>query len=59
MLWLMAIGTLRFRRAEPRKLWMSWAVVRTVAASFGWYGLGWLMREINVDAGVGAPFGGL
>ena len=75
---LLALSAFRFRRrqlreaspasqSEPRDRWLSWSVVLAVVASFGWYGLGWLIDEIGFAAGgdpaglglVGAPLGGL
>jgi len=76
---LLALSTMRFRRrkSEPRGSsprfyetrikWLTWSVVLAVVASFGFYGLGWLIQEIRVAAGhdlmdwgpLGGPFGGL
>ncbi len=72
---LLALSVMRFRgrgtrRAStaakqnpspiiPPTTFLSWSVVLAVAASFGWYGLGWLMHELHIAPGIGAPFGGL
>jgi len=63
---LLALSAMRFRRAEPLEKWLSWTAVLAVAASFGWYGPGWLAHEIRTACGgdpqawpVGAPFGGV
>jgi hypothetical protein len=75
---LLALSAMRFRRrqlreasprsqSEPRDRWLSWSVVLAVVASFGWYGLGWLVDEVRFAAGadpadlglVGGPLGGL
>ena len=64
---VLAVASLRFRRTDPRTQWMSWTVVLSVAAAFGWYGLGWLLREIRGAAGadlsqpwpIGEPVGGI
>ncbi len=64
---VLALGAMRLRRGSPRESWLSWLVLVSVIASFGWYGLGWLIQEIRLGAGaeprgawvVGAPFGGL
>lgn len=74
---LLALSAVRLRRggprrsaprqSEPRDRWLSWTVLLAVVASFGWYGLGWLILEsrfaLTGDAAdtwtVGAPFGGL
>ena len=63
---LLAVSALRFRRGEPRAVWLSWTAVAAVVASFGWFAPGWLVQECYEAAGcsaadcpVGAPFGGL
>jgi hypothetical protein len=64
---LLALAAMRLRRSHPRDRWLSWSVVLAVAASFGWYGLGWLIHEVRFAAGgdpagpglAGEPFGGL
>ena len=64
---LLALAALRLRGADARQSWLSWLALLSVAASLGWYGLGWLAHEIEIAAGadvsgpwlVGAPFGGL
>jgi len=64
---LLALAAMRFRRGEPRESWLSWVVMLSVVAGFGWYGLGWLANEIRVAGGgdaaspglVGEPVGGL
>ena len=62
---LLAVSAIRLRRARPREIWLSWSVLLAVAASFGWYGLGWLWHEVRIAAAaadawpVGPPWGGL
>ncbi len=64
---VLAIWSMRFRRGDPRDRWLSWVAVFAVAAGFGWYGLGWILHEIQLAAGrnpqapwaFGAPVGGL
>jgi len=64
---VLALASLRFRRTDPRTQWMSWTVVLSVAAAFGWYGVGWLLEEIRGVAGadpsqpwlIGEPVGGV
>ncbi|MBN2475778.1 MAG: hypothetical protein JXB62_14295 [Pirellulales bacterium] len=58
--------TARLPQHDARTLWLTWSIVLAVTASFGWYGLGWLLRELRVATGgdpgaasIGAPFGGL
>ena len=54
-------------RATARQTWLTWTVILAVVASFGWYGLGWIVQEVRVATGadtsspgpVGAPVGGL
>ena len=63
---VLAVGAMRFRRGRPRDRWLSWSAVLAVVASFGWFGLGWLVQEVRVACGsdpsswlVGGPLGGL
>jgi hypothetical protein len=64
---LLAWSAMRWRRAAPRTLWLSWSVALAVAASFGGYGLGWIAQEIRAACGgdpsslglMGRPCGGL
>jgi len=62
-----ALAAIRLGRRDPRQSWLSWLVLLSVVASFGWFSLGWLVHRIRAAAGgdvsgpwaVGAPFGGL
>jgi hypothetical protein len=62
---VLALARLRWRRDEPRVTWLSWVVLLSVVASFGWHGLGWLADQLGAGAlyqgkpWVGEPFGGL
>ncbi len=78
---LLALSAMRFRLrpneksdepAQPppaasRDTWLTWSVVLAVLASFGYYGLGWILLEIHCAGGgdphtftlCGAPLGGL
>ena len=72
---ILAVMSMRFRRNGDREderdtqfvRWLSWTAVLAVLASFGWYGLGWVLREFQLAAGmdttgcpvIGAPVGGL
>lgn len=64
---VLGLAALRFRRTDARTSWLSWLVVLSVMASFGWYGPGWLVNEVrnlmqghsSEPAVVGSPFGGL
>ena len=60
---LMAVSAMRLRRGSPRGRWLSWSVVLAVVASFGSYGLGWLVDEVRFAAGAHpagiGPLGGL
>ncbi len=56
---VLALAALRFRRGPLRQRWLSWLVLLSAVAGFGFYGLGWLLAELGVDVGVGGPFGGL
>jgi hypothetical protein len=64
---VLAVVAMRFRPRYGRASWLSWLVVASVLGSFGWYGLGWLVRELRFAAGanlaagspLGEPVGGL
>jgi len=73
---LLALSAMRLRQKRGQDSFLAekspdpffaWVVVIAVVASFGWYGLGWLVEEIRVAAGgdpaapaaIGAPFGGV
>lgn len=49
---LLAIGMLRLRRGSVREQWLSWCVVIAVLASFGAYGVCWLLRMPLLMAGL-------
>jgi hypothetical protein len=63
---LLALAALRFRKNNLRTVWLSWTALFCVVGSLGWFGLGWLLREIWGAVGadysslpVGPPVGGL
>jgi hypothetical protein len=64
---LLALAQWRIRRGEPACVWLSWLLVLFTLGSFGWYGLGWCVREFyatvlggNPDrVPIGSPVGGL
>jgi hypothetical protein len=64
---LLALLGLRFRSGTPHERWFSLIVVIFTLGSFGYYGLGWLLREIsgllptlNASAqAIGSPVGGV
>jgi hypothetical protein len=61
---LLALACFRLRSGAARQRWLSWIVLLFTLGSFGWYGLGWLLREIhwNLTGGklsVGPQVGGL
>lgn len=67
---VLALSQLRLRRSatnDPRIRWLSWLVLLALFASFGWFSLGWLARDIYFAASGpdaseppwGSPFGGL
>ncbi|MHB8900686.1 MAG: YfhO family protein [Thermoguttaceae bacterium] len=63
---LLALAALRFRGPDRRRVWLSWSALLCVMASLGWFGLGWLLRELYAAAGadfrtapVGPPVGGV
>ena len=56
---VLGLTAMRFRRGSIRHRWLSWLVLLSTLAGFGYYGLGWLLREFGVDTALGGPFGGL
>ncbi len=62
-----AIGQLRFRRGNAVTRWLSWSALFFALGSIGWYGLGWLVREIGASVFgydtsswfIGHPVGGV
>jgi hypothetical protein len=63
---MLAIASLRIWRGEPREKWLTWLAIFFTAASFGWYGIGWVIHEIHAAAGgdpaklsIGPPVGGV
>jgi hypothetical protein len=60
---LLAVGQLRLWRGEVRTRWLSWVLVIFLVASFGEFGLGWIInwiaREIANLRGVEMPKPGL
>ncbi len=63
---LLALAALRFRKDDVRTVWLSWSALLCVVGSFGWFGVGWLLREAYAAAGadyrsvpIGPPIGGL
>jgi hypothetical protein len=64
---LLALTQWRLWRAAPLQAWLSWLLLLFTLASFGWYGLGWWVREVwaSVLHGdpdqvpMGSPVGGL
>jgi hypothetical protein len=55
----LALAAFRLRRSDPLRAWLSWSVLVAVLASFGRYGLGWLLTQMHGPESVGEPFGGL
>ena len=64
---LLAVSQFRLRRGEPRQVWLSWLMLLASLASFGGFGLGWMIRETYgsvlggdpSDGPIGSPVGGL
>ena len=63
---ILAFGALRFRKGDARTVWLSWSAVLCVVASLGWFGVGWIFREVFAAVGadqeslpIGPPVGGL
>ncbi len=63
---LLAASQWKLRTEDRRIQWLSWIILLATLGSFGWYGLGWLVREAwlvtaaepATDA-IGSPTGGL
>ncbi|WP_145097757.1 glycosyltransferase family protein [Anatilimnocola aggregata] len=64
---LVGVAALRFWRTDPTTRWLSWLVLIFALGSFGWYGLGWVVREFYATVlqgdssklSIGAPVGGI
>ncbi|TVS16538.1 MAG: hypothetical protein EA424_14140 [Planctomycetaceae bacterium] len=64
---LLALRRWRLVRGQPQVRWASWVALAGTLASFGWYGLGWIVLELQrgllgtmpQDIGIGQPVGGL
>ena len=64
---LLALGQWRLFRTSGSQAWLSWLLLLFTLGSFGWYGLGWLVREVSAsllrDEGdanwIGSPVGGI
>ncbi|MCL2347305.1 MAG: YfhO family protein [Planctomycetaceae bacterium] len=63
---LLAVVSIRFRKSDPVTLWSSWTCLLFLLGSFGYFGLGWVVRQCLVLFGsapeilkVGDPFGGV
>jgi len=63
---LLAMIALRFRKASPLTLWLSWSFLIFLLGSFGYFGLGWGINQTIAllgirphPTGVGGPFGGV
>jgi hypothetical protein len=63
---LAGVGALRFIRVDGTTRWLSWLVLVFALGSFGWYGLGWMIREAYASLlrgdpsqiSIGSPVGG-
>jgi hypothetical protein len=64
---ILALSCFRLRADCPRRRWLSWSLMLAVLASFGWYGIGWVIHELRYGLGgasaddflVGPQVGGL
>ncbi len=50
-MFLIGCCTLQFYGNRRRRVWLSWLVVWFAAASFGWYGMSWAIKELLAAAG--------
>ncbi|MCA9141789.1 MAG: hypothetical protein KDB05_03345 [Planctomycetales bacterium] len=63
----LAICSWRVRRCDARVRFLSLVTLIALLASFGWYGIGWLLHELRASllneppetSGIGAPVGGV
>jgi hypothetical protein len=62
---ILALSVFRLRSGSPRERWLSWLVLLFTLASFGYYGLGWMLQELRVlsptdgKTSVAPPVGGV
>ena len=60
---VLAVVTFRMRRPNVQVRWLWWVTCLGALGSMGWYGLGWLLQEIQLlpadDSPIAAPVGGL
>ncbi|WP_254511659.1 hypothetical protein [Anatilimnocola floriformis] len=64
---LAGVAALRWWRTDATTRWLTWLVIVFTLGSFGWYGLGWLLRECYstilhgdpAKLGIGSPVGGV
>jgi hypothetical protein len=64
---LVGIAALRLWKTDNPTRWLSWLVVIFAIGSLGWFGLGWLLREIYASVlhgdaskvSIGSPVGGV
>lgn len=64
---VLGLWQLRFRSVNRRQAWLSWTFVLFALGSLGWYGIGWLVREVYASVlggdsnqiGIGHPVGGV
>lgn len=48
----LCLAAVRLRGGGSRRRWLSWLLLLAVLGSFGWYGFGWLVRELAYDLGL-------
>jgi hypothetical protein len=64
---LLGLSRWRLLRGRPQVRWATWITLAGTLASFGWYGLGWIVHELRYglsaaapqDVWIGQPVGGL
>jgi hypothetical protein len=64
---LLALSSWRLFRGPPQVRWATWTALAATVASFGWYGIGWVIHEFRYgmlaagpgDVWIGQPVGGL
>ncbi len=64
---LLSLSAWRLTKGSTRRRWLSWSTLLAITASFGWYGIGWLIgdaaqlcsRESTFSSQVDGPVGGI
>ncbi|QDU96766.1 Bacterial membrane protein YfhO [Lignipirellula cremea] len=52
---LLGLAVWTLRGGDLRLRWLSWMLLLSLLAAFGWYGLGWLIQGVRTLTGAGGP----